>query len=543
MNISLNTLRAVSRLSRKLTLGWATRWRRSPLVENLQKRMMLGAIVIVGGGSYGTIQEAVENAIPGDEIRIDSGTYEESVDPGRMGNAVGGGPGDLTLKGVDEGVTIHPMSGRPMFNSSTFSGNLTIHQIGFTSPNNTGFDLDDYSGNLRINKSKFNNNNENGIELSNATGSVTILRSEILDMGQKGISLEGVENVLISRVLIDGGSLSTEDGIRGVNVHGIAIRNSTIRNLGDNPSDDGIDIKDPVGDVNIRRNVISDVADDGIQVEVNGTIQANVNIRRNEVSGNAETFGTTRGGIEVRTNDQAQLTTRITGNTLSGLNDHAIEVAVKDASQQAAVVYRNDIASTNTASAVFFETLGTATASVRFARCTIDGTNGDGVRVTAEDKSQMDIRVERNVLQNIGDGGGDNAIQIQSASGAAATIDAAVTRNDISTVGGIGLHVGGLGITTHNLTVRRNRFENTNVNSGDAAVLIDDELGDVTDIHLLLERNTVGNTNGADAYRLNQQDPGVFEIVGTEATAQDVVEDNNVGTPVTINGKITVVSP
>ena len=98
------------------------------------------------------------------------------------------------------------------------------------------------------------------------------------------------------------------------------------------------------------------------------------------------------------------------------------------------------------------------------------------------------------------------------------------------------------GDTLNNLSVLRNSFLEANIDSGSASVLIDDESAvDATVINLKLLGNAALPTEGEDAYRLNQVDPGEFNIFGDEATAQEVVENNNQGEPVTITGTINVV--
>src|SRR5215218_1283795 len=58
-------------------------------------------VVAPSGGSYTTIQAAVNNASPGDVIAVKTGTYAENVNLSLMGSAIAGTPGDLTLVAVD----------------------------------------------------------------------------------------------------------------------------------------------------------------------------------------------------------------------------------------------------------------------------------------------------------------------------------------------------------------------------------------------------------------------------------------------------------
>jgi hypothetical protein len=429
-----------------------------------------------------------------------------------------------------------------MYNSAAFTGDLTISEIGFTALINTGFDLDEYIGDLLISKSRFEGNDENGIELSDATGTIEILETDIFDMGNKGIRLQNVENVLIKKVEIDGGGGSQKDGIFAINVQDIEIHESKIRDVGSLPQDDGIDLKDASGTVVIRKNSISGVGDDGIQIENNGT-QASVTIVENKEKENI-----VGGGIELRLKGLEDgpgsiVSAIIRGNELEQLNDHGLEVSVRDNSTLDAEISDNEIEKTDIESAVHFDTRDNAFAKIVFEENKVKKTKGDGIQVVAEDSSTIDVGLIHNEVKEIGDGSGDDGILIQSHSSAEATIRAVVYRNKVEEVAGNGLYVRGQGDTTHHLAIIDNEFRKTNLHSGNAAVLIDDEQsGDATTIHLLLEDNEVKDNKGVDAYQLNQQGSGVFNIIGNEATAEKVVEKNNKGKPITINGTINVES-
>src|SRR5437016_4623338 len=81
--MSLSTLRKIvggSQVSRQPL----RRPSRRPGVEALEDRRMLSATLVVGGANdpaaqYHTINAAVTAANPGDTIRVDAGTYHESV--------------------------------------------------------------------------------------------------------------------------------------------------------------------------------------------------------------------------------------------------------------------------------------------------------------------------------------------------------------------------------------------------------------------------------------------------------------------------------
>ncbi len=85
------------------------------------------AATISVSDDYTTIQEAVNNASPGDEIVVDDGSYDESVDLGLMGSALGTPTvGDLTIRAANPlGATVDGGMGAA-FRATGFAGNITV---------------------------------------------------------------------------------------------------------------------------------------------------------------------------------------------------------------------------------------------------------------------------------------------------------------------------------------------------------------------------------------------------------------------------------
>src|SRR5262245_40920117 len=99
-------------------------------------KVAYAAVIIVApsGGTYTTIQAALNNASPGDVIAVRTGTYSENVDLSLMGSAIGGSPGNLALVAIDgPGTVVINGSGTKLTNSGSFNADLLVD--GFTIAN------------------------------------------------------------------------------------------------------------------------------------------------------------------------------------------------------------------------------------------------------------------------------------------------------------------------------------------------------------------------------------------------------------------------
>src|SRR5207237_1393174 len=141
-------------------------------------------VVAPSGGSFTTIQAAVNNASPGDVIAIKTGTYNENVNLSLMGSAIAGAPGDLTLVAVDgPGTAILSGSGVKLSHSASFGANLTVDGLTISSSSASGIKLTDVAS-LTVVNCTFNPigngvstpvgpSNQNGIDLTKSSGAGT----------------------------------------------------------------------------------------------------------------------------------------------------------------------------------------------------------------------------------------------------------------------------------------------------------------------------------------------------------------------------------
>ena len=142
------------------------------------KDTIIGGEIIVddeGDGDYTSIQEAIDNANPGDVIKVYSGTYDDILYPDSI---IVDKP--LTLEGIPEEYGQGSDSGKPVVDG--YNGViLTISDV--DSVVVTGFQV----GCLKI------------IRSSNITISYNLLNSRRDHGGEEGISINGGENILIYR--------------------------------------------------------------------------------------------------------------------------------------------------------------------------------------------------------------------------------------------------------------------------------------------------------------------------------------------------------
>lgn len=156
-------------------------------------RPAAAAAVVVGPGGFATIQQAVNNARPGDVITIAAGAYNETVDLTLMGSAVGGTAGDLALvaAGGPGSVTLGG-SGAKLAAPGGFPGTLQLDGLTFGSTTAGAIVLGNV-GNLLIANSTFrtvgNDAGADAIELALSSGApnIVVLNSTFqLGQGRSG---------------------------------------------------------------------------------------------------------------------------------------------------------------------------------------------------------------------------------------------------------------------------------------------------------------------------------------------------------------------
>lgn len=201
---------------------------------------------------YSSIQEAVNNAISNDEIRVFPGTYVEEIDLSLMGSALGpADDGNIRFVTVDADnnitartVQVTPLNG-PAFThtGSFFDGNIVFDGLVVVSTDDDGIDLDLVGGDITIKNMTASGSNNDGIDLQVATGGHTMSVFDTItdNNGSHGLNLDGpdgtqsfVQNVQANSNIGEGISIvSINDG----DVLDVTIFDSIIQNNGNDLND------------------------------------------------------------------------------------------------------------------------------------------------------------------------------------------------------------------------------------------------------------------------------------------------------------------
>jgi len=163
-----------------------------------------------------TIQLAVDNASPGDEIVVADGTYNESVDLDQMGSAIGGGTGHIVIRSATaHGATVDGGTA-PTFAAASFAGNITIRDFALDRDTDPG---------------SFSSASRNGLlQFHNVDGVVSIINNEfVTGYGSRGISLTSDTNGLLTHALIlDNGFTNPVDNADAISIRpGHRVSNAT----------------------------------------------------------------------------------------------------------------------------------------------------------------------------------------------------------------------------------------------------------------------------------------------------------------------------
>ncbi|MCO6458207.1 MAG: hypothetical protein J5I93_23115 [Pirellulaceae bacterium] len=466
--------------------------------QKLEDRCLLATLTVGGGGTFSTIQQAVNSARSGDIIEVAGGTYAESVNLALMGSAVGRSPGNLQLRGTGPGVVIASPGGPALFNSAAFRGNLTLDRLTLqsataTAASDSGIVLDNYNGNLLVTNVLVQDVQDTGIQIANSSGTLILQDNEVSD----------------------GGTGAGDHGIELNQVTGIAV---------------------------VTDNAVRDVTDDGIVILLSGSGQLAANVSDNVVAGDPVNFLSTNGGIRAEVSGTARLDLIADGNGLDDLDESALDVIVRDSAQFQGRLDGNIIFNNNQGTTIRLRFQDNARGSLSFDDNTISDTRSDAMQISLGGSARLNAHLQNNLFFNIGDGAGDDALVVTADANSSGALNLLLNFNDFVTVRGIGTSIEGLGSTIYNLTLTENSYSDVNTASGTAAVLIAKASATVAaEFNLDLADNTVNQSNQGD-YRFEQRGTGPFRLEGSEATVQEQVENTNTG-QLSLSGTVTLVSP
>jgi hypothetical protein len=170
-------------------------------------------------------------------------------------------------------------------------------------------------------------------------------------------------------------------------------------------------------------------------------------------------------------------------------------------------------------------------------------TAGTGLLLELEGLAQGRVLVHNNLFADIGDGVGEDGLQVRTLAGSAGGLELSLRENDFATVAGTGLHLSAGGDAGIMASIAGNYWSANNSQSGDAAVLVEQADASASgNLALQLTGNTV-ESSSAGAYLLRQQGSGWFQVEGVGGSVSEAVLLANEGQPVNVQGTVTLVEP
>ena len=403
------------------------------------------------------------------------------------------------------------------------AGTLTISGTGNTISSTTGSALvvngTDIDGSINL-QSVSSSGAVSGVYLADTgTGSFIVTGTGALNSGGTisgstgaGMNFINTGAISLTRVLVQNGQ---DDGIRGNNVNGFTLDNSTIQNNGNALTERGIEILDLKGSGGISNSTISGSAERNLQIENENATLTSFNITGSTFKDTNTTTGLGDDGILVLLNGSGSMTVSVTGNTFTdNKGDHFQAATDADASGQMNITFTGNTLSTTAARD--------------------DGGNDDslggGVTVNSSGTADIVFNISNNNIQQAF----DDAININLAPGskAGASINGTINANTIGTAGqldsgsesshGITVASKGLGSTT--IAVTNNVI---NQYGNEYGIQIDTSDGS-SNVNAVVTGNTVKNPGtfainaihisaGATANNIpnNSADNGILEVTLT----------------------------
>ena len=298
---------------------------------------------------FGTIQEAVNNASPGDEIVLSDGTYDEATDLGQMGSAVGQNVGNICIRPENPGGATVNGGITSAFSATDFTGDISILNLNLKSDPGvvSVLFLSNIGGAVILRNNQFlpgyggdgvavviSDTTETKIELSdnsfdtpaeNTDGlNILVYDSAVLDVIVAGNTFSSLQNDAVninvqspnsvgSPVIITGRILENNfdnwvgsgnafdidlgDGVSNGTIASLLIENNDISGTLGDGLDIDLDGINTVADVIIRDNIIANASGAGIFIDGGSTadnLMGNVRIANNTVNQSGES------GIEIK---------------------------------------------------------------------------------------------------------------------------------------------------------------------------------------------------------------------------------------------------
>ncbi|BAY73168.1 hypothetical protein NIES23_59960 (plasmid) [Trichormus variabilis NIES-23] len=348
----------------------------------------------------------------------------------------------------------------------------------------------------------------NGIDLqffdnfdsnTNINTTVNIARNNISDIQGTGINAfnETPDNTII--VTVDQNTISNSSG-DGINLNGVnnaQVINNNITNAGEQ----GIQVENANGTINVDSNTITDAQQESISLsEVTGTVSVSQNI----VNGNNN-----HNGITI-TNIQGESNLLVNGNTLT---ENFNDIRVSLSNTTGTVEINNNIIE-NSGTAIDLQlgentNLTNATINNNQITGTATSTTSQGINLQAYDNAAIgDFEVSGNTISNMTNGDGTN-FQLNGSSTATFNIAGNTISNIQDTISNSfrdGINLNGV----NNAQVINNNI----TNAGEQGIQVENANGTIN-----VDSNTITDAQ--------QESISLSEVTGTVSVSQNIANGNN----------------
>jgi trimeric autotransporter adhesin len=334
---------------------------------------------------FGTVQEALNVAKPGDIVYVRTGTNPGIPDftiPNNVRVLSAALPrtfktqiGNIQLPGSGSGV-------RPTITGTvTLSNNTTLDGFAITNSPMEGIFGENIS-NVSISNNTITNSASNAILLFDVTGSVNILDNTI---DKTGINVDGSAN--------SGISINNSIGQGSFLIGRNTVKNATFRGIGM-----GFSGNAGASSLDIRDNQITGNQDSGIYIGTANNSEVNTTI-----SGNTATEN--RGvGIEINTQNDSKVNATISGNTTSSNKNGGIYVLFSNKQGNATISnnrVENNTDSTNPRrriTGVDVTYAASSTGNTTISNNTVSGTQGGGIELNTFENANVTTIISGNTV-------------------------------------------------------------------------------------------------------------------------------------------------
>jgi len=301
----------------------------------------------------------------------------------------------------------------------------------------------------------------------------------------------------------------------------LQIEGNLLEDSGTFAEDHGIVLESLTGVVTVANNRIDNLRGDGVHLSAAGQQELVALISRNQIFGDGTVVNTTRRGIVIQAREQAVLHAVVQGNDLDQVTDRGIVLKLEDAARYSGSLHGNALLGVRSISADL-RIEGTARADFSFSSNDFRETKASGIFLSLGDQADVRTRFVRNMFYQVGDAIGEDAVVITNDQGSSTRLHLLMEANDFRQVSGHGTLVQSVGTGLFNVTFTNNSYTAVNSLYGTAAVLLGQaDLGSSTAFNVRFNQNIV-NQAVQGSYRFEQRGTGLFRLEGSanDAVAQ-----------------------